>query len=198
MTDKIYPIGRVYKLISDNGLCYIGSTNRTLSRRLSDHKSDYKRFKDNKKRYISSFKLFEDKGIINIDLLEEHANISKYDLQVRERFYIENNECVNKAIPTQTKKEWIEKNKDKRTAYKTKQKEHYEANKEKIIAKRKEHYEANKEKIYTQKAERILCDRCKCETSRGNKSIHQKSQKCINITNIFNITTDTNVINNKS
>jgi hypothetical protein len=34
----------------------------------------------------------------------------KYELQSRERYHIENTDCVNKNIPTRTKKDWNEDN----------------------------------------------------------------------------------------
>jgi hypothetical protein len=185
---EIYSIGRIYKLISDNGLCYIGSTKKTLSQRLNNHKSTYKRFKNNTGHFMTSYKLFEDESIVSIDLLEEHANISKFDLQVRERFCIENNDCVNKAIPTHTKKEYYEENKEKIKTYK---KDYRKVNKEKLKTYSEEYYEVNNEKIKAKAREIILCDRCKCETSRSNKSQHQKSQKCNNIT----ISGNSNIIN---
>ena len=66
--DTIYPIGRVYKLVSSNGLVYIGSTKKTLSQRLSKHNNDYKRFLNHKMTFVSSFKLFENPSIFLVIL----------------------------------------------------------------------------------------------------------------------------------
>jgi hypothetical protein len=80
------------------------------------------------------------------------------------------------------------KNKDILT---TRQKKYNEQNKEKIKVCRKEYRKVNKDTLKTKQKEIILCDRCKCETSRSNKSQHQKTQKCINIT----ISGNSNIIN---
>ena len=37
---------------------------------------------------------------------------NKEEITTRERFYIENNTCINKTIPLQTRREWYNKNKD--------------------------------------------------------------------------------------
>ena len=91
----------------------------------------------------------------------------------RERFYIENNECVNKYIPGRTKKEWTEVNKEKIAEY---QKGHREDHKEHIKEQMKEYQEANKEAIAEKRAEKITCE-CGATISRGSKSGHLKSKK---------------------
>ena len=72
--EVIYPIGRVYKLISSNGLVYIGSTKQPLHIRLTRH--IYIR------NTCSSKSLFENNSKVDIELIEEHSNISKYDLRL--------------------------------------------------------------------------------------------------------------------
>jgi hypothetical protein len=62
------------------------------------------------------------------------------ELQARERYYIENNECVNKIIPNQTKKEWNEKNQEKIKEY---NQEYQEKNQEKVKEYKKKYYEKN-------------------------------------------------------
>jgi hypothetical protein len=46
-------------------------------------------------------------------LVENYSCNSKKELETRERYYIENNECVNKNMPTRTMKEYQEENKEK-------------------------------------------------------------------------------------
>lgn len=52
-------------------------------------------------------------------LIQDYSCDSKYELKVRERFYIEQtkqevqDKSVNRCIPTRTIKEWFEDNKDK-------------------------------------------------------------------------------------
>ena len=52
--------------------------------------------------------MFEKYGINNTDiiLVESYPCENKNELHSRERYYIENNNCVNKIIPTRTSKEF--------------------------------------------------------------------------------------------
>jgi hypothetical protein len=121
-----YENGKIYKIVCNiTGLCYIGSTcEPTLARRLAEHVGDYKGYKNGKRSYISSFKVLENNDYYII-LLENVTNcVSKDQLHARERFYIENNKCVNKYVVGRTRKEY--------------KKEYYEENKEIILEKGKE------------------------------------------------------------
>ena len=71
----------IYKIYSPSkDIQYIGSTIQTLSRRLSRHKSDYKRYKNGKKNYTSSFKLL-DCPDYRIVLIEECKCENKMELR---------------------------------------------------------------------------------------------------------------------
>jgi hypothetical protein len=137
---KDYQNGKIYKLVG-SGLTYYGSTIQKLSQRKARHKCHLN----------CSSKLLFEKGDVDIVLVENFPCNSKEELQSRERWYIENNNCINKAIPMRTKKEYYNNNKDRikkyyKEYYKTNKdivKENYEANKEK----KKEYYKTNKEKI---------------------------------------------------
>jgi hypothetical protein len=109
-----YQNGKVYKIVSNiNGKFYIGSTCMpSLCQRLAKHHSDYKTYLDGKRHYIISFEILE-KGNYDIILLELFPCNSKEELHSRERYYIENNQCVNKMIPTKTNKEYRIQNKEK-------------------------------------------------------------------------------------
>jgi len=85
-------MGSVY-LMSDGILNYYGSTTMSLHKRLIDHR----RF-NNK---CSSNKLNRDKlEIVEVEWVEDLTKLKE-----RERYYIENNVCVNKFTPIQTKEE---------------------------------------------------------------------------------------------
>jgi len=161
-----YSKSKIYKLTSSNSNeIYIGSTTLNLSKRKAHHIWYYKNHLLNKVKYITSFKIIEYGGNIDICLLEEYSCSNKEQLHQRERFYIENNNCVNKVIPTRTKKEYNELNKElirekRKEAYKINRyyelnkvkikedrKEYYQINKDNIIKARKEYYERNKERI---------------------------------------------------
>jgi len=154
--------GYIYQIYDNtNGNKYYGSTKQGLSKRLSKHRGDYKDFLNGKKvSNYTSFKILENEDF-NISLVEKVEYNDKIELTARERFYIENNECVNKVIPSRTQKEYREANKDKikqrhkeyREANKDKIKEYYEANKDKILEQHKEKYEQNKDKFKEQNKE---------------------------------------------
>jgi hypothetical protein len=146
-----YSKSKIYKLTSSNSNeIYIGSTVNNLSKRKAHHIADYKSYLLNKKKYITSFKIIEYGGDIDICLLEEYPCDNKEQLHQKERFYIENNLCINKIIPTRTKNEYNELNKDKIKEYQQQYrnikkeyiKEYYELTKDK----KKEYYELNKDK----------------------------------------------------
>lgn len=131
-----------------------------------DHKYKYNDYlKKTCETNYSSFKIIEG-GNYDIILVEEFSCDNKNQLEARERYFIENNECVNKIIPTRTDKEYREANKEKifeqgkqyREANKEiifeKKKQYREANKEVIAKHKKEYYEANKEAILKQLKEK--------------------------------------------
>ena len=116
-----YQLGKIYKLCPKNYdgeyIPYYGSTCKEyLSQRLQKHKCYYKEYlKNNENKKITSLNLFELYGIDNIEiiLIENYPCNSKAELHSRERYYIENNNCVNKVIPTRTKKEYVINNNEK-------------------------------------------------------------------------------------
>ena len=108
-----YQKSKIYKIVCNNtGKQYIGSTSRKfLSYRLQDHKRDFERgTKITSKEIIAG-------GNYDIILIENYPCNSKDELHKRERHFIETLECVNKCVPTRTKKEtdkiWRENNKEK-------------------------------------------------------------------------------------
>ena len=131
-----YSLGKIYKIICHKtGLIYIGYTcEPTLARRLVKHRAEYVQYLKGKKRYVTSFKIFENE-VYEIVLIESCSCKSKDELHRRERFYIENNVCVNKYVPGRTAKEYYEIKKDKIKEYgetnKDKSREFREANKDK-------------------------------------------------------------------
>ena len=103
--------------ISDNtnGNVYYGSTTLSLSQRLADHKQ-YFELSPITKRYITCFEILKNKNY-SITLVEDVPCQRKEQLLMRERFYIENNPCVNKCIPLRTHKEYNDDHKVERYAY---------------------------------------------------------------------------------
>ena len=196
-------IGRIYKIYNNvNDKIYIGSTTRSVKERLLRHKYDYKRYLNNKHSYITSFEIIKNEPYF-IEELEEIECIDKKQLYKKEREYIENNNCVNKTIPTRTMKEYCEDNKEKINKY---FKEYYEDNKEKINKKNikyhqdnkdkinkynednkerkkkndKEYYEDNKQEINEKRKIKINCNICDSVVRKSDIARHQKSIKCQN------------------
>ncbi len=94
-----YAKGKIYKLVSNHtNNIYFGSTTDSLPKRKSKHKYNYGQYLNNNYGYTTSFELFK-LGDVDIILVEAFPCANKYELFARERFYIENNECLNKCNP---------------------------------------------------------------------------------------------------
>jgi hypothetical protein len=105
----------IYKIVADE-LIYYGSTIEKTYQRIRHHRGQYKDFLLGKRNYQTSFDLIKLNNY-KIELVENYPCKTKEELLLRERYWIENNVCVNKVIPTQTRKEWAEKNPDKVKKY---------------------------------------------------------------------------------
>lgn len=180
-----YQNGKIYKITSGE-LTYIGSTcEPTLARRLSEHVSCYRRWKEGKiKRGTTAFSLIET-GQYEITLIELCPCGSRDELRAKERFHIETNICVNKNIPGRTIKEsnkaYRAKNPDKVKAIdraykqahaeseKKRKKEQRIADIDRIKAKDKAYYQANRDKIIERQLKYYKERRAK---SQASQSIH--------------------------
>ena len=142
--------GRIYKLVSfETDKCYIGSTTRTyLSERLGTHKGDYRNYQQGKRRSnLSCFELLQHSDC-KIVLIENYPCDSRYELEARERYWIEQEpKCVNKNIPTRTPKEHYEATKE---TFRENNKKYYEEHKEQIQKYNKQRYENKKDEILEQ------------------------------------------------
>jgi hypothetical protein len=141
-----YTKSKIYKIVCNvTALIYIGSTTQTLSQRLQNHKKTYRRYLNTNLGYLSSFKIIANENY-DIILVEEFPCQNKDQLHSRERYWIENTECVNIYIPTRTDKEYYEQNKEKlfekRKKYKENNKEKYNEIRKKLS---KKYYDNNKE-----------------------------------------------------
>ena len=138
-----YSKAKIYKLttIHNPDLVYYGSTVNPLYKRKGLHKGLFK----SNKLTCSSYKLFE-LGIDDVEItLVEYVNCNnKEELLKRERFYIENNNCINKNIPSRTGKQFY---KEKKEFYKEYYKNYYQKNKDTIKDNHKQNYEENKDKF---------------------------------------------------
>jgi len=169
-----YSNGKIYKIVCDTtGLIYVGSTTKQyLSNRISEHRAEYRYWKEGNGRCSSSaFKVLEADNY-SIVLLESVDCKTKDELCTRERHYIETLKCVNKVIPSRKDKERNQDNKEKRAE---RDKVYRKANKEHISEVCKKYKETHKEQLQ---------QRCNCECGGDfafrNKSTHLKSLKHMN------------------
>ena len=96
-------IYKVYRIFG-SGLNYYGSTHQPLYERKATHKQSFK----NNRQCCSSKEILE-KGPWEIEIVELLPNGSSLtDALNREKFWIQNNECVNKCVPILSKEEKTE------------------------------------------------------------------------------------------
>ncbi len=99
---------KIYKIVDNtNDNVYIGITTQTLKRRLNGHKH---------KITCSSRNIIKN-GDYRIELIEET------DDKTRERYWIQNTDCINKYIPGRTATQYYSDNKEKKKEYREKNKE---------------------------------------------------------------------------
>jgi hypothetical protein len=138
-----YANGKIYK-ITGGGLTYYGSTTQLLSKRMYEHRT----------KLDCSAKIIIETGEAVIVLVEVCPCKSKEELHMRERFYIENNDCVNKQIPNRTQTEIKERDKQHRIDnvdyIKEQHKQYYIVNKDKVNEKHKQYRIDNANKIKEQ------------------------------------------------
>ena len=147
-----YQLGKIYRIVCNTtGKVYIGSTcEPALARRLSKHNDAYKQWKKGSRiSTVSSFQILELNNY-EIILIENYPCDTSDELHSRERFFVENTQCVNKNIPSRTNEEYHLKYYQE---HKEEHKQYYEEHKEKILQNRKIYQENNKEKIKEYKKE---------------------------------------------
>ena len=151
--------GKIYTIRSfQTEKYYIGSTNhKTLSQRLSKHKSKYREWLKDKKKYITSFEILKYDDYY-IELLELYPCNLKAELHKREGelIRIHKDSLVNRCIPCRTPKKFqID-------------------NKEIIAIKKKQFYIANIDKIKDYKTQPFHCE-CGSVTQLNKKARHYKT-----------------------
>lgn len=199
MEDNRYKRGKIYKIVCNTtGLQYIGSTcEPTLARRLVMHRASYNNYLKGKGTNTTSFEILKNNNY-SIILVEDCPCERKEQLLQRERYLIENTECVNKYRPITSAeekkkhhieycKEYYQENREQlveqmkeyhqknRERILEKDKEYYQENRERIIEQHKEYYQANKDKILERKKEKYNCE-CGGKYSRGDKPKHLRTQ----------------------
>lgn len=211
-----YENGKIYKIVDNtNNNIYIGSTcEPTLARRLAGHRCIYNKYLKTGCNFISSFDILKNNDY-NIILLESYPCKNRDELLARERYYIDNNNCINKNRPIITEdekkeliKEYNETNKDKikeyykqyreSNKYKELKKEYYNKNIEEF----KKYYEDNKDKnknqylLYRELNKDKIKNKFVCECggkyTYNGKSTHLKTLKHLKYCESINNKTDSN------
>ena len=165
-------IGYIYKIYDNtNGNIYYGSTKESVSKRMTKHRDSYKKYMEGKGNNVKSFEILKNNDY-SYSVVEKVEFNEKFELLQKERYYIENNECINKNIPNRTQKEWTELNKDKL-------KEYREQNKEKKNQYDKEYREKNRDTILEKKRTyynkiKANCPHCGLEMLKANINRHIK------------------------
>jgi len=143
-----YSQGKIYKLECNiTHKVYYGSTINNLNHRISQHHSDK----------ISSYPIIEG-GNYTYKVVEECPCSTKRELETRERWWIENNVCINKNIPTRTKAE------------------HRQDNREQIIQYNKDYWEQNKKRRQEIASRKIKCE-CGGNYTHEHKQVHCRTKK---------------------
>ena len=164
--------GYIYKIFcKTDELVYYGSTILQVCKRIKQHQSNYKSWKRGGTNFVTSF-LIIDTGDWDYITVEKVVYYEPLELRNRERYWIQNNECVNKCIPNNTQKESSKKWYDSNKEYK---KEYYEQNEQQIKESQKQYRAQNKEKIN----EKINCG-CGSIVMKCNLSNHKKTKKHLN------------------
>ena len=131
-----YSEGKIYRITCNiTGMCYIGSTCKSLSERLRTHERAYTCFLKRDMNYVSVYKILENKDY-NISLLQAYPCENNQELLVREGWYQKKycERSVNLIQNGQTDSD-----------IKEYMKQYYQDNKEKILETRNQYYDENKE-----------------------------------------------------
>ena len=136
-----YSKGKIYKILNniDNEI-YVGSTIKTLSQRMANH-----RYVMNTKPHYKLYEHMNELGVDNfyIELIENCPCNDTYELRAREGHFIREIATLNMQIAGRTKKEWY---KDNEEHIKEVHKQYYEGNKEHLKEVQKQYIEEHKER----------------------------------------------------
>ena len=169
---KVY---RIWTLLSNE--IYIGSTADTLSNRFGKHRRQYKGWLRNKKKYMTSFELFEKFGVENckIDLEHNFPCNSRAELNAEEGRVqrMHKDILVNNKIAGRTKKEYYADNKEHIGGQ---HKQYYIEHKEHLAEQHKQYQDKNKEHLSKHYKQKFSCE-CGGKYTPSSKSRHINTAK---------------------
>jgi hypothetical protein len=147
--------GFIYKIYDNtNANVYYGSTINKICKRMTGHRNNYKAWIGGNGNNCNSYDILKN-GDYSYSLVEKVECENKMELHKRERWYIENNECVNKRVPNRSREEYYQANREqiceRQREYDQKnteqKKEHYQANRERILEQHRQRYQQNKVRL---------------------------------------------------
>ena len=151
-----YANGKIYRISCNiTGLCYVGSTTKTLSQRLRRHEYDYKAYLNGTYGYVTSYEILKNDDY-QITLLQSYPCENNQELLAREGWYQKKywDRSVNKILNGKTgeEKKMFKQESDK------------------------QYYQDNKEKINKSKKTKVKCD-CGGKFTKTHNARHMKSTK---------------------
>lgn len=156
-------IGRIYKICSRNfDKIYIGSTKKSLARRLSVHIAQQK----------CSSSIIINAGDVTIELIEEYRCKDRRELTARENYYIE----LYKDQVVNIRRAFLDEE-NKKIQHKNSLKKYYIKHKTSYLEKNQKYHRDNIDKIHTHKNEKHTCLMCNGKYTTANKHQHLRSQK---------------------
>ena len=155
--------GKIYKIESHKtNKIYIGSTCKDrLCQRMSSHRSDFRKWKQTKKNYISSIEVLK-YGDAFITLIESYPCNSKDELRARENYWIKKSKNVTNKLNAIPDPEW--------------QKKYEKKNKVRLFNYRKEYRKKNKDLIKIKKSAKVQCSVCYSVTTSSHFGRHRRSE----------------------
>jgi hypothetical protein len=168
----------IYKLVCNNPTItdiYVGHTTDFIRRKqchkYSCNNENHKSYNFYVYQYIRNNGGWDNWSMIEI---EKYSCEDRQQAEARERHWLETlRATLNMVVPTRTKNEYREANKQQINEY---HREYYEANREIINEKLREHYQKNKDRINEKKKEKITCE-CGVKVPRRHLSEHRKTKK---------------------
>ena len=172
-----YTKGLIYKIYcNDENITdiYIGSTVDFKDRR-NNHK--FRCCNEKNKEYnCKVYKFIRDNGgWSNWCMIE----LYKYPCNNKTELEQEEDRMMNELKSTLNKRRSFRTEEEKKASSKKYNIEYRDDNRETINKKCSEYYAKNRETINMRSNEKIKCINCGCMISRGNISIHMKTDKCI-------------------
>lgn len=173
--------GIIYKIEMDEDNIYIGSTTQKLCVRQSNHNSNLKKYPQRK-----LYKTFIENNITSIKCIwvadcEYNSNAELRKIEEDYRKELNGNLNSVKCYITEEERkqynyDYSENNREKELLRK---KNYMRKNKDKFNESSKKYREEHKEYYNAP----IKCDKCDCMINRHNMIRHQKTKKCIKISN---------------